>query len=51
MAVEILTKDFIVDQTIKNECELELGVNWASLKGLPNNAPLELIKETLKEIV
>ena len=49
--VEILTKDFIVDQTIKNEANLEIGTSWASLKELPNNAPLELIKETLKEIV
>lgn len=42
--------DFLINQRIKNEAELEIGNNWAVLHKLPNNASLEEIQSILKEI-
>lgn len=49
--VEIMIKDFITDQVIHNEANLEIGTSWADLHELPNNASLELIDSKLKEIL
>lgn len=46
--VEILVKDFMVDQTVHNEAQLEIGLDWASLHPLPINASEEQISETLQ---
>ena len=45
--VEIMTKDFIVDQAVHNEANLELGLDWSDLHSLDNNASLEDISQVL----
>ena len=47
--VEIMVKDFIVDQAVKNEAALCIGTTWANVEDitLPNNASLEEIKSAL----
>lgn len=49
--VEIMTKDFLIDQTIHNEANLEIGTSWASLKELPNNATIEEITLKLQTVL
>ena len=49
--VEIMTKDFLIDQTIHNEANLEIGLNWAEFHELPNNAPLEQVQAVLESII
>lgn len=48
--VDILVKDFMIDQTVHNEANLEIGLDWASLHTLDNHASLETITTTLQEI-
>lgn len=48
--IEVMSKDFMEDQIVKNEAESEIGRNWADLTGVPNNASIEEIKQILKEI-
>ena len=49
--VEILIKDFMHDQTVHNEANLEIGLDWASLHTLDNHASLEDITNTLQGIL
>lgn len=48
--VSIMTQDFMENQTIKNEAEGEIGLDWASLKQVPNNASTEEINVILKDL-
>lgn len=48
--VSIMETDFMVGQTIRNEAELEIGLDWASLKKLERNATLEETEALIKEI-
>jgi len=36
--IPTMTKDFMLDQTVKNEATAEIGYDWYSLKQIPNNA-------------
>ena len=48
--IACMTKDFMEDQTIKNEVEAEIGLNWASLHRIRNNASIEEIQEVLDSL-
>jgi len=48
--VEIMTKDFLKNQIVKNEANLEIGTSWSSLIELQNNTSIEDIDKILKEI-
>lgn len=48
--IPLLTKDFIPDQRIPNVAEAEIGLNWADLKAVPNNATLEQITNLLSAL-
>ena len=48
--VPILVKDFIEDQIVKNEAQLEIGVNWADLQTIPLNATLDDCESILKSL-
>lgn len=41
--IECMVKDFMPNQRIKNESESEIGYDWATLKGIPNNATIDQI--------
>lgn len=43
--------DFMHDQTVHNEASLELGLSWADLHELPNNATQSQIQEVLDAIL
>lgn len=45
--VDILVKDFMVDQIVHNEAQLEIGLDWASLHPLPIHATKDNIHDTL----
>jgi hypothetical protein len=49
--VEILTKDFMLDQAVKNDAELEIGPDWSTLYPVHHNASIEDITLTLQEIL
>ena len=44
LIIPILTKDFIEDQTIPNQCIAEIGYNWYDTIKIENNASLEEIE-------
>jgi len=46
----IMEKDFMEDQIVKNEANLEIGRNWADLTELEHNASIEDINKILQEI-
>ena len=46
----IMETDFLEDQIVKNEANLEIGQNWSSLTELEHNASIEDIKEILNGI-
>lgn len=48
--IPIMVTDFIQNQRIPNKAELEVGLDWASLKGIPNNATLEQITEIMESL-
>ncbi|MGD8305303.1 MAG: DNA polymerase [Ignavibacteria bacterium] len=48
--IPIMLTDFMENQTIKNEANLEIGTSWADLYELSNNANLEDINSVLKDI-
>lgn len=48
--IEIMLKDFMVDQIIHNEAESDIGYNWAEMVKVPNNASIKDIKAALAEI-
>lgn len=45
--VPIMTQDFIEDQIVHNEANLEIGTSWADLHELSNNATLEEIQNVI----
>ena len=47
--VEVMTKDFMQGQIVHNEANLEVGVSWADMTELDNNASLEEIQEILDD--
>jgi len=47
--IPIMTKDFLIGQTVPNTAELDIGYDWASLTTLPNNITLNQIQEVLDE--
>lgn len=48
--VEILTKDFITDQIVRNEAQLEIGTSWADLQTVPLDASLEDCEQLLNSL-
>lgn len=45
--IACMTKDFMLNQRIKNTAESEIGLNWAELLSIPNNADELTISMTL----
>lgn len=45
--VEVMSEDFLIDQTVKNEAASEIGLNWADLEEIPVNASEEVIQTYL----
>lgn len=48
--IPVITTDFMFDQVIKNEAQLEIGTSWADLHGLPISASLEEISTILESL-
>jgi hypothetical protein len=48
--VPLMTQDYIVDQIIKNTAISEIGLDWADMTQIPNNASIKQITQTLKEL-
>lgn len=48
--IPIMTTDFMQDQTIHNEANLEIGLDWADLTELPNDCSLDHISQVIKDI-
>jgi hypothetical protein len=48
--IEVMTKDFLKDQIVHNEAELEIGLNWSKLHSVGNKATVEEIEEILKDL-
>jgi hypothetical protein len=48
--IEVMTKDFLKDQIVHNEANLEIGLNWSKLTKVPNNVSVDVIEDTLKEL-
>jgi hypothetical protein len=48
--VEILTVPYLENQVIPNEASGDIGLNWADLHKIQNNASVEEIAEILKEL-
>ena len=48
--IRLMTQDFLVDQIIPNTAESEIGLNWASLHKITNNASIEEIEQVLTEL-
>lgn len=45
--IEIMTVQYLEDEEIHNEAEGEIGLNWADLHKIPNNASTQKIEEVL----
>lgn len=45
--IEIMTVQYLEDEEIHNEAEGEIGLNWADLHKVPNNASTQKIEEVL----
>jgi len=48
--VPIMIQQWLNGEVVHNEATLEIGTSWADLHELPNNASLEQIEQTLKEL-
>jgi len=48
--IEVMCTDYLVDQRVPNEADLELGKNWSDLVVIENNCTAEEIEKVLKEI-
>lgn len=48
--VPIMITDFMTDQVIKNEATAEVGLNWADMHQVKNEATLEDIKTVLNDL-
>jgi DNA polymerase I-like protein with 3'-5' exonuclease and polymerase domains len=45
--IKTMVVDFMIDQTISNEAESDIGYNWADMTRIPNNATIEEITSVL----
>ena len=48
--IECMVKDFMPDQAIPNVSEAEIGLNWAELHAVPNNATIDEISTILESL-
>ena len=48
--IEVMCMDYLVDQRVPNEANMEIGMNWAKLVELSNNATLNEITNKLGEL-
>lgn len=48
--IEVMTVQYLEEETIHNEAEGEIGLNWADLHSIKNNASVEDIKEVLNDL-
>ena len=48
--IEVMNIDYVEDQLIHNESELDVGRSWANQVTIKNNAALEEIQEVLSEL-
>lgn len=48
--INVMTVDFMKNQTVHNECESEIGYDWANLLTIKNNATTSEIKKVLAEL-
>lgn len=48
--IKHMTTDFMINQTIKNEATAEIGLDWATLHKIPNNASIGQIEEVLQQL-
>jgi len=46
-----MTADYCDPQPVKLVANLDIGPSWAKLEELPNKASLDVIKETLSEVL
>ena len=46
--ITCMVKDFMIDQTIKNEATAEIGYDWATMHQIPNHATTSEITSVLK---
>lgn len=49
IVVDLLTRDFMENQIVHNEAELDIGYNWYDMVTLSNNASLEEVEEAIKK--
>lgn len=47
--IPIMKQDFMIDQLIHNDVDLEIGSNWADLHKIDNSASLSNIKDLIHE--
>jgi hypothetical protein len=45
-----MTAPYLVDETIHNEVDLEVGLDWSSFKKIDNSATLEEITKLLSSL-
>jgi len=48
--IEVMTKDWLEKQPIKNQADMELGKSWKAEITIPNNASLKDIEQILKDL-
>ena len=48
--IEVMSKDFLIDQTVHNTAESEIGTDWNSLHAITVNAPISEITEVLSQL-
>lgn len=48
--IEVLTVQYLQEEQIHNEAEGEIGLNWADLHKIPNNASIQQIEEVLERL-
>ena len=49
--IECMIEDYTDPQPVKLVANLDIGPSWKTLKELPNNCSLDVIKETLSEVM
>lgn len=47
--IELMCTQYLEDEIVHNEAEGEIGLNWADLTKIPNNASVEEITEIIKK--
>lgn len=48
--IEVMTVQYLEEETVHNEAESEIGLNWAELHKISNGATVDEIKEVLKDL-